>query len=243
MEFSFIDHILAFIILVIFPVLSANNGKPNKELIESLPPKKHLYYTNGLLLIIAALLILTAWNIENRSWILLGVRMPEINQIVILAVATIAVIYLVDIVSTFFKKDKTDKKLEDLTYVIPLNWSEFKHYIFLACAAGFSEEIVYRGFLIHYILYIGHDLPYSEVYAIAIPAIAFAISHRYQGWWAVSKISLIAILLGIVYYYSASLLIVIIIHILIDIISGIMGVLYFKKHRLASQSEETEQEL
>lgn len=241
MEFSFLDHILAFIILVIFPVLSANNGKPDKELIESLPPKKHLYYTNGLLLIISALLILTAWNIENRSWILLGVRMPEINHIVILAVAAITFIYLLDIVSTFIKKDKKDEKLEDLSYVIPLNWSEFKHFIFLACAAGFSEEIVYRGFLIHYLLYVGNDLQFSEVYAIVIPAIAFAISHRYQGWWAVSKISLIAILLGIVYYYSASLLIVIIIHVLIDIISGIMGVIYFKKNQLASQAEGSEQ--
>lgn len=243
MEFSFIDHILALIILVILPVLSANKGKPNKELIKSLPPKKHLYYTNGLLLIISALLILTAWNIENRSWILLGIRMPEINQIVILAVLAIIVIYLLDIASTILKKEKTDNKIEDLSYVIPLNWSEFKHYIFLACAAGISEEIVYRGFLIHYLLYAGNDLQFSEIYAIGIPAIAFAISHRYQGWWAVSKISLIAILLGVVYYYSASLLIVIIIHILIDIISGIMSVLYFKNNRLISQTEVTNEDL
>jgi len=92
--------------------------------------------------------------------------------------------------------------------------------------------------LIQYLLYLVDDSPNPEFYAIIIPATVFGISHRYQGWWAVVKITSIAVLLGIIYIYSKSLLIVVIIHILIDLISGWAGMLYFKKYPLESRNDD-----
>ncbi|MBL0101804.1 MAG: CPBP family intramembrane metalloprotease [Saprospiraceae bacterium] len=53
----------------------------------------------------------------------------------------------------------------------------------------------------------------------------FSISHIYQGWAAVLKIIILSITLGFIFLYSGSLLYVILIHILIDLISGWISVI------------------
>lgn len=240
LEFSFVDHFLAFLVLVIFPVLSVKNGKADEYNLQFLPPKKDLYYTNGWYLIIAASLVLTAWNLQNRSWSTFGISWPEINQVVIVSICVLALIYLVDIASTFINPDKLDNEYDDMYFIIPLNWQEYKPYIFLSFAAGVSEEIIYRGFLIQYMLFLIDDTSNPELAAIIIPALVFGVIHRYQGWWAVIKISTIAALLGVIYIYSKSIFLVIVIHILIDLISGFAGMLYFKRYPLQSRNEVDE---
>ncbi len=204
-----------------------------------LPPKKHLYYTNGLLLIIAAMLVCTAWNIGNRSWVQFGFSKPHFNITVWVSISVIVIVYIADIIMTFVKKDTSKDAFNDLAYVIPVQWNEFKPYIFLALSAGICEEIIYRGFLIHYLIYLGGENASSQVFALLIPAIVFGISHRYQGWWAVIKIFLIAIILGIIYVSSASLLIVILIHVLIDLISGWVGIIYFKTNTISEDEKHS----
>ncbi len=230
MEFSFIDHLLAFIILVVFPALSVKNGKPDSEMVKMLPPKKDLYYTNGWLLIIAASLVLTVWNFQKRSWSVLGVKWPEINTLVIYSVLALAAFIIVDSLISFKKKDNATQQVDELSYFIPLNWKEYKPFMFLSFAAGFCEEVIYRAFLIQYLLFVGDGSAFTALYAIIIPAIAFGIGHRYQGWWAVLKIIFVGLLLGVIYLSSASLLLVIIIHVLIDLISGYVGMQYFRKY-------------
>ncbi|MCZ2102457.1 MAG: CPBP family intramembrane metalloprotease [Chitinophagales bacterium] len=242
MEFGLIDHLVAFIILVVFPVLSMRNGKPDEEIVKMLPPKKDLFYTNGWMLIIAASLVLTVWNIQKRSWTTLGIQWPEITNVVILAILALACLYTIDIISTFLQKDKNNEEAKELEYIIPRNWSEYKPYIFLSFAAGFSEEFIYRGFLIQYLLFITTGLPYQTFYAILIPAIAFASGHRYQGWWSMMKIAGIALLLGVIYLSSKSLLLVVIIHVLIDLISGYAGMMYFKKFPIEAPNQNQDSE-
>ncbi len=238
MEFTFVDHFLALLILVVFPALSVKNGKPDENTLQFLPPKKDLFYTNGWYLIIAASLVMTAWNLQHRPWDKFGIAWPDFNLIVLISISILALIYFADVALTFLKPNKEDNEYEELSFLIPMNWKEYKPYIFLSFAAGISEEIIYRGFLIQYLLYLVDDSPNPEFYAIIIPATVFGISHRYQGWWAVVKITSIAVLLGIIYIYSKSLLIVVIIHILIDLISGWAGMLYFKKYPLESRNDD-----
>lgn len=228
MEFNWFDHILALFLVIILPLMSIKSDKISQELIESLPPKKHLFYTNGLMLIIGALLVLTSWNVSERQWTELGISFPVLSGNVLILTAVLVFVYLLDIIYGWFNQKYQNERLQEMSYVIPANWKEYRHYIFLAFAAGISEEVIFRGFLITYLSHFLSIVQYSDFLSVLIPAVVFSLSHLYQGWWAVFKIMVIAILLGFIFLLSGSLLIVVIIHVLIDLISGMMGVMVEK---------------
>jgi len=225
LEFNWFDHILALFLVIILPLMSIKSDKISQELIESLPPKKHLFYTNGLMLIIGALLVLTSWNVSERQWTELGISFPVLSGNVLILTAVLVFIYLLDITYGWFNQKYQNERLQEMSYVIPTNWKEYRHYIFLAFAAGISEEVIFRGFLITYLSHFLSIVQYGDFLSVLIPAVVFSLSHLYQGWWAVFKIMVIAILLGFIFLLSGSLLIVVIIHVGIDLISGMMGVL------------------
>ncbi len=224
MHYNWLDHIFVLVLMVIIPTISIRTDRLSKDMMDDLPPKKHLFYSNGLMLIIAAMLILTSWNISERSWLNLGFRWPIINRDLIMPIVLIIFIYLSDTLYGWLDKEYKINKIKELSYLVPLTWREYSHYVFLAFAAGICEEIIFRGFLVNYLLSYLSDYQYAAILAIVLPAIAFSISHLYQGWWAVLKIFCIALLFGWIFIQSGSLLIIIIIHILIDLISGTVGI-------------------
>lgn len=224
MQFNWLDHIFVLFIMVIIPAFSIRTKRLKDMEDFEVPPKKHLFYSNGLMLIIGSLLVLTSWNISERSWQDLGFQWPIINSDLIIPVILIIIIYLSDTLYGLFHKEYRIKKIKELSFLVPLTWKEYSHYIFLAFAAGICEEIIFRGFLVNYLQHFLSDYQYAAIIAITLPAIAFSISHLYQGWWDVLKIFGIALLFGWIFLQTDSLLIIIIIHILIDLISGTVGI-------------------
>lgn len=137
-------------------------------------------------------------------------------------------IYALDILYGYLDKAYQRRKLEEVSYMVPLNWREYTHFIFMAFAAGICEEIVFRGFMVTYTYHFVADMPSAPYIASLIPALAFGFSHMHQGFWAVLKVSLIGVLLGLVFVESKSLVLVMIIHICIDLISGLFTVIHAK---------------
>lgn len=228
LEFNWFDHLVAFFVLVFVPMMSLKTKPANlgqEEITVELPPKIHLFYSNAFLLIIGCLLVLTSWNLSHKPWDLLGFRYPEVEEKVIYISLLLIILYIGETIYGLINRKYLNDKIQELSYIIPLNLYEYKHYIFLAFTAGICEEIVFRGFLIRYLEVFLTPLSYSDILAIVIPGLAFAISHLYQGWWSVLKIFIIAILFGCIFYLSGSLLWIVIIHILVDLISGSMGLL------------------
>ncbi|MCE2790667.1 MAG: CPBP family intramembrane metalloprotease [Saprospiraceae bacterium] len=224
MEFTWFDHIYAFFLLVVVPVMSWQSG--NEEFSsEWLPPKKHLFYSNGLMLLIGAMLVGTSWNVSGHPWKTLGVCLPHWSPMASILTIFLAGFYLVDQWIGWNQKQASKKELEELSFVVPINWEEFAHYLFLAFAAGIGEEVIFRGFLIPYLTNILPAITYISWYAIGITACSFALSHLYQGWKAVAKITILAFLLGWLFVETRSLLPVIVLHIAIDILSGITSVM------------------
>jgi uncharacterized protein len=223
-EYSWLDHLIAFLLLVVLPITSVRSGSIEGVDLD-LPPKKHLYYTNGLALIIAGSVILTIWNVHRRPWDSLGIDWIIPSPIALVALAISVFIYSIDLWWNVRQSKSNDDEVADksMRSIIPLTRIDFQHYIFLAVAAGVCEEIIYRGFLIPYVMHWFSSLSFAQWIAIGLPALSFGISHLYQGWAAVVKIVIIAICLGTIFYYSESLIIVIVLHILIDLASGYVG--------------------
>lgn len=231
MDFTIADHAFFFVIGIFLPMISlmserASADMPDIEL--RLPPKKHIYYQNGLMLVIGALIVLTIWNINERSWDLFGFVYPETNVFVWAMVGALVILYAGDSLYSVFSK-KIEPESKKLGQILPQSWSDYGHFTFLALAAGVCEEIIFRGFMINYILGLMGNSSLGVYLAIVIPAVIFSISHIYQGVVSVFKIFVLSLLFGAIYIYSKSLLLVIIIHVLVDLISGALMVQFGKK--------------
>ncbi len=235
MNLIWFDHFFFLLVGVILPLVSlysaqATKDLKNEDLFDENESKKDIYYTNGFMLLIGGLLVTCNYALTGKSFTRLGFVLPKLDTLVIGLTCALALIYIIDTIFSIqeYKKD-TIKEQKDLEMILPKNWSEYKHYAFLAINAGISEEIVYRGFLINYLREVLPVGPSNILLAVFIPSVIFALSHMYQGWLNVLKIFTISILLGNIYVYSESLLIVVIIHVLVDLISGSMLIFFSKK--------------
>jgi membrane protease YdiL (CAAX protease family) len=57
--------------------------------------------------------------------------------------------------------------------------------------------------------------------AAIFPAVLFSLAHFYQGYKAMAKIFLLSALIALIFIFSKSLVIVVIIHFLIDFVGGL----------------------
>lgn len=83
-----------------------------------------------------------------------------------------------------------------------------------AVTAGICEEVLYRGFFIA----VGVGLFHLSLTAAAVlSVVVFLIAHVYQGWRGTLTVTGLAVLLTILYLRSASLLIPVLLHALVDL--------------------------
>lgn len=236
MDLTWFDHLYFLVIAVVIPIMSVMSGNAIDELEdEDLAvingDKKHLYYSNGLLLWIGALLVTTSWVLTPKSFTLLGIAWPKIDNRIWMYSAILLAIYAIDTAVNVYHHYKNTEEEDEkgMEVVLPHTWMEYLHFCFLAVSAGVCEEIVYRGFLINYFKEVLPTSPYALQLAILIPAVLFSLAHLYQGWFNVIKIFSISILFSNIFIYSESLLIVVLIHVLVDLISGFVALMLYKR--------------
>lgn len=232
MNIFWYDHVLFCLLGIVIPMMSLQAGWQKEDHGQplALPPKKHLYYNNMFLLCIGMLLCLTAWHAGENDWGLLGFQPIQSSQIVWFATVLLIILYISDTLYQFVSQKK-DENQGELESIIPLSWTEYFQFLPLAIMAGISEEIMFRGYLFHYLMTYFPDTQLGPFISIALISTGFSLSHLYQGWYAVFKIFFLSLLFGIIYYFSGSLIIVIAIHCSIDIISGMSGVILASQNR------------
>lgn len=237
MVFTWIDHLLFIIIALVLPIMAIATSTQMDEESEDLGSKlkfnkKDLYYQNGLMLWIGALVVSTAWLYAGKSYHALGLSTPVINNKVLMLCGALILIYVVDLVISIahYKRESHGSDDDSLDFIAPTNFKEFKHFVFLALSAGVCEEVIFRGFLVNYVKYWVPDHAWQLHMAVLVSSVFFSISHLYQGWINVLKIFVIALLFGYIYVYSQSLVLVVIIHFLVDLVSGMMMLVFNKKN-------------
>ena len=141
-------------------------------------------------------------------------------------------IYLVDAFVPHLSKKDLDKTIEDFkkrTPFLPTKKSELPEYLLLCFSAGVFEEIVYRGYLVNYCWYLFDGYSYQRSLSVLVPALVFSVAHFYQGTKAVIKIFVLSLFFGYIFIYSGSLLIVMLLHFLVNAISGLLTIKYMKE--------------
>lgn len=226
------DHLLMLLLGVILPVFSVLQAQKNKgDAVFDTATKLSLYYSNGAALWVMTILVGIVWFVEGRSIVDLGFYNPKINLSGLFLILIFLSFYGLDI---FFKTrpsniEKTVERFKKYTPFCPVNVKELKHFTFLAFAAGFCEEVIFRAFFITYFLSLFYFSEFVFWIAIILPALIFGFSHLYQGLRTAVRIVFMAILFGLIYVITESLWIVILLHFLIDMISGLIGMKYMSE--------------
>ena len=231
----FFDHLLMFIMGIVMPALSVLSARQGLEGIEITPEfKKSIYRNNSLFLSTGTLIILLVWISSGRDYQQLGLRpIPEdANPLWIYPLGAFILFYIFDLLHTAFsskERSETIERWKRLMPFMPSTWREFYWFIGVSITAGVCEEIMFRGYIMNYILAACKGQTFAVPLAILIPAVVFGISHAYQGGKAVVKVVLMAVLFGYVFIFTGSIIWLIIIHILVDIFSSLAGVLLIRE--------------
>ncbi len=227
------DHVVAGVICIFAPILAYTSRRVRLEEIQLEPQDKiKLYYNNALLLLVFGLVVITLWRIPGRSFYGLGFDWPHTHPFVPFLLMMVVLFYGLDIFFQYglrrWRLRSMEKRTTTSTF-IPSDRNELIHFLFLAIAAGIGEEIIFRGYLIHYLIYWTGNTPEGIMLSCVISSALFAFLHGYQGWTSMLKIFFIALLFAAIFVYTQSLWVVIIIHALIDMISGWLGIVLVKK--------------
>ena len=222
------DHVIAVIICVFAPVLAFTSRRISTEEIRLDPQEKiRLYHSNALLLIVFALIVTTTWRIPSRPLVGLGLDWPVWHPYVFIFLFVIILFYCGDI---FFQygirrwRERTFQNRHKIFSFVPADNREMIHFGFLAVAAGLGEELIFRGYLIHYLVYWTGVTTEGIITACIFSSALFAFLHGYQGVRSMAKIFFLALMFCGIFIFSQSILIVIVIHAFIDIFSGLIGV-------------------
>lgn len=221
------DHILFFLLGIVMPFRSVQAQKQIRDLEYSTSTKIQMYWVNGFGLWAMALVVLLVWYFSDREVTDLGLGWPppSLTTTSIVLLWVFILLYALDVSSELatpeLRRRTYDRWVLDMPF-LPAKSIEWLHFNFLSLSAGICEEIVFRGFFITYLYSLLQFLSTSTAQwlAILVPAIIFGIVHYYQGWKAMLKISLMAILFGYIFVETESLWLLILVHFLVDVLGG-----------------------
>lgn len=227
------DHALVVLFSLVLPYYSAfrQKGSLTEQHFTS-SQKKQIYISGSISLLIMGSVICGIWLLFQRPFEVLGFvwPTPAVNWGWIVLVFIL--LYCLDVWMNTGSERKLEKAIsrwKKRTPFLPTQSRELPFYFLLCISAGIFEEIIYRGFLVTYFLYLFRDTGQAELLSVTIPAIVFALAHYYQGSSAVLKIIVLSVLFGFVYIRSGSLLIVMLLHFLVDAAGGFVSLYYGKK--------------
>lgn len=229
-----LDHILAVVLVVLFPLRSALFGYRRLSRAEpgDVPRVRLWLYRQGIAIqwaLAAAAVVLWAW--QGRSWAALGV-VPRLTWGMIGVTVGFAVI-VGFILAQRGKALEDDEALERLRHqmrnierMMPRSDVEMRWFNGLAVTAGVCEELLYRGYLLWYL---GHWL--ALLPAVLVASLVFGIGHAYQGPRGIAITTFVGIFMSAIYLLSGSLVACVVIHALMDLHAGHMARAAFSRER------------
>jgi membrane protease YdiL (CAAX protease family) len=118
-------------------------------------------------------------------------------------------------------------EMEPLESLIPETSREARAFNLVSISAGICEEIIYRGFLILYLL------AFFPLWVAAVGStLIFGLGHVYQGVTGIVKTSVVGAVLAGLFLLTGSLWAAIVVHTVIDLTSGYLA----RRLRVAPQA-------
>ncbi len=228
---NMLDHTLAFFLGLVIPVVGAlqNLGKRPDTLPEPFDSREkiQIYWSQSALWWVLAGLVVFNWMLGGRTLAELGLtQLPDNAGWGLLLALLFLGAYALDTwweVSSSERLAATRLRWRRDTPFMPVTSREISHSMVLVVTASITEEIAYRGFLIRYVAGFSGSTTEGLAVAVLVPALVFGVSHLYQGWRAVLKIILLAVVFGAILVVTQSLWMVIVLHFIVDLIGMLLG--------------------
>jgi membrane protease YdiL (CAAX protease family) len=233
-----IDHVLVALFVIVLPVYSLLTYPALQRDISSGKPGVLVREYSEILAILwaGAALVLGAWVYQGRAVADLGFAI-DFNWRFLggLAITLILIAFLIgQIIKTARSQEYRDRVKEQIEAasvgaLLPRTRLEYNLFVAVSITAGICEEIMFRGFLISYL---GH---YAGVLgAILLSSLLFGMAHAYQGVSGAVRTMIAGLINALLYWFSGTLWLPMILHAAIDIHGGTLG-------KLASEPVERSQ--
>jgi uncharacterized protein len=219
-----LQHVLVFFLIVVLPLWDWYEIPRLKASAE--PRKKIRYYGKivtalWMCALVAVLTIgpktATVWqsSFGEISWLQPG----GCGRILVegLIVGMLVVLFFPAMVALWNERlrSKAGKAAKRLAFLLPSTGEERQWWWLVCLTAGICEEVVYRGFLFHYL----HIAPFhlSLMWALAVSTLIFGIGHLYQGAAGAASTVVAGALFGMMYLMTGNLILPIVVHAAMDL--------------------------
>jgi len=169
-------------------------------------------------LLVAIALVLVIFS--GRSWASVGLVLPHGAGLlwtagILLAVAALLKAQYGAATRTDRARASVSRQLAPVRWYLPSAGSELANFRALSVTAGVCEEILFRGYLMAFLLPLG-----GMGVAVVVSSLLFGLGHAYQGVGGAVKSGMIGALMAGMYLLTGSLLAPILVHAVVDWSSG-----------------------
>lgn len=236
---TYFDHFLVLAFAILYPTyVFFGYHRIKNDLIANKPGVRVRDYKETIAwLWLLGALALVNWIYQGRSLLDLGLGFPTAwpAWTGLLVVALISVFMWLQVRKLRDDEDQRRALAGQLdkgsvSEFLPRSKQELTWFLHLSVAAGVCEEILFRGFLLWYLLH------FSAPVAIVLSSIAFGFAHSYQGWQGILRTGLMGLILALAYVFTGSLWVPIFFHIAADIYSGTLGRLAYAEDPVNSSN-------
>ncbi len=180
-----------------------------------------------------SLLAIIVWIYNDRALVDVGLDFssswPAWMSLLLLVLAAIFLIFQYRTIRNDPKQRQSLRdKLNnvDASEYLPRTEQEVRWFILVSISAGICEELLFRGFLLWYFKVFS-----VTALAVVLSSVLFGMAHSYQGWKGGFRAGAMGLILAFSYVLTGSLWIPILLHIVGDIHSGMLGWLAFKEDK------------
>ncbi len=100
-------------------------------------------------------------------------------------------------------------------WFFPVTWTERRWFSFVCVTAGICEEVLFRGFLLHYLN--AGPWALNLTLALVLAGVIFGLQHLYQGPAGAASTAVMALLFSLLFLLTGNLMLPIILHAVTDL--------------------------
>lgn len=113
---------------------------------------------------------------------------------------------------------KLAKAMRTLRFALPVSSRERRYWIVVSLSAGICEELLFRGFLMHYLSgSLAGGMALGVAGAWLVSSVFFGLAHAYQGITGIIRATVSGLLLGLVAILTGQLALPMLLHALFDL--------------------------
>ncbi len=237
---TLLDHVLAFVFGLLLPTLQAWPRPSDQEAAEQAEPqtfeeKRQAYWGTAVVHAVIGGLTLLAWRAGDRSLNDLGVTAAPTHLAIGFALTVLCFLFYGADTWEKLRPSRLPESRERWRKEaphMPRTWAEVAHAVPVGLAGAVCEEIVFRGFLISYVVTFAGTSSLGIAVAIGLSAIAFGVLHLNQGARAAVLVSALAAIVGLIFIVTGSLWIPIAIHMLVNLVGLSLGPWFMRDYSM-----------